>query len=278
MSFEALYAPLIQPPLPWFSLGLAIFTAWLMGFSRSGLGAGGFVVSPLMVLALGAKDGLAVIAVIMIPAGCLGCWQYRKNVDRKLLNPLIPAAFVGTALGALILWALIASGEETVVHQRMEYVVAGLSLVYVALVSFRDKIAQLGGGGGPATPKGVFSVGSLLALSQTVANSGSPLITVYFVRHGLEKKQFVAAQNFFLLIQNTIKLIPFVALGVLHIGNAGAALLLFPLTLLGSWNGKQFNRASSEKSFFALYIVLLVIGFVSSVILLWGRSKFLGLF
>ncbi len=249
-----------------------------MGFSRSGLGAGGFVVSPLMVLALGASDGLAVIAVIMIPAGCLGCWQHRKNVDRKLLTPLIPAAFVGTALGALILWALIASGEEAAVHERMEYVVAGLSLLYVALVSFRDKIAKLGGGGGPTTSKGVFAVGSLLALSQTVANSGSPLITVYFVRHGLEKKQFVAAQNFFLLIQNTIKLIPFLALGVLHIGNAGAALILFPITMLGSWNGKQFNRVSTDKSFFTLYIVLLVLGFFSSVILLWGRSDFLALF
>ncbi|WP_309383138.1 sulfite exporter TauE/SafE family protein [Cerasicoccus frondis] len=278
MPLQDIVAPLIQAPLPWFSLGLAVFTAWLMGFSRSGLGAGGFVVSPLMVLALGAKDGLAIIAVLMIPAGCLGCWQHRNNVDKKLLKPLAPSAFLGTAIGALILWALIASGEEAVVHRRLEYVVAGLSLLYVALVSFRDKIAKLGGGGGPPTPKGVFGVGSLLALSQTIANSGSPLITVYFVRHGLEKKQFVAAQNYFLLIQNTIKLIPFVALGVLHIGNAGAALVLFPLTLFGSWCGKLFNRYSSEKSFFKLYIALLVIGFISSVLLLWGRANFLALF
>lgn len=249
-----------------------------MGFSRSGLGAGGFVVSPLMVLALGGQDGLAVIAVIMIPAGMIGCWQHRHNIERKLLKPLVPAAFFGTIIGALVLWGLISSGEEAIVHRRMEYVVAGLSLVYVALVSFRDKIAHLGGGGGPTTSKGVFTMGSLLALSQTIANSGSPLITVYFVRHGLEKAQFVAAQNFFLLIQNVIKMIPYVALGVLHLGNAGAALILFPITMLGSWNGKQFNRVSTEKSFFALYIVLLVIGFISSAILLWGRSNFLALF
>jgi len=249
-----------------------------MGFSRSGLGAGGFVVSPLMVLALGAQDGLAVIAVIMIPAGLMGCWQHRKNVDRKLLTPLVPGALVGTAIGALLLWALIASGEEALVKRRLEYVVAGLSLLYVALVCFREKIAHFGGGAGPPGNVGVAAAGTFVAFSQTVANSGSPLMTVYFVRHGLEKTQFVAAQNFFLLVQNIIKMIPYVALGVLHLGNAGAALILLPVTLLGSWCGKLFYRVSTEKSFFVLYVILLVLGFISSAILLWGRSQFLALF
>lgn len=278
MDWNTVISPLIDQPLPWFCGLLAIFTAWLLGFTRSGLGAGGFVVSPLMVLALGGKDGLAVIAVIMIPAGVLGCWQHRREVDGRLLRPLLPAALVGTALGALVLWALVSSGEEADARRHMEYVVAGLSLLYVILICFRDRIARWHGGGGDPTGRGVFTVGSALALSQTVANSGSPLITVYFVRHGLAKAQFVAAQNFFLLAQNLLKLIPFVLLGVLHLGNAGAALLLLPLTLLGSWNGRQFYRISTEKTFFLLYTLLLVLGFISSVVLLWGREDFFGLF
>nr|WP_267908239.1 sulfite exporter TauE/SafE family protein [Cerasicoccus arenae] len=255
-----------------------MFTAWLMGFARSGLGAGGFVVSPLMVLALGAKDGLAVIAVLMVPAAIIGCWQHRKEVEASLLKPLIPSAFLGTILGGLILWSLIASGEENEVHQRMEYIVAGLSLVYVALVSFREQITKFRGGGGPPKTNGIFSVGALLALSQTVANSGSPMMTVYFVRQGLKKDRFVAAQLYFLLVQNILKLIPFVALGILHLGNAGAAVMLFPITLLGSWSGQRFYEKSTEKSYFAWYIVLLVLGFLSSVILIWGRPNFLNLF
>lgn len=244
-----------------------------MGFSRSGIGAGGFVVSPLMVLALGADDGLAVIAVLMIPAGVTGCWQYRNGIDGPILRALIPGAFAGTTLGALALWALTASGEAAAVHQRMEYLVAAFSLGPVIMVGFRNKIAKWGGGGGPPPPLGIFVTSSMVGFSQTTSNTGSPLLTVYFVRHGLEKSQFVAAQNYFLLVQNSIKLIPFIFLGLLHFGNAGAALLLLPLTLLGSWNGKQFARLSSEKTFFALYIALLVTGFLSSVLLLWGRTN-----
>lgn len=273
MTWASLIDPLIHQPVPWISVTLAVFTAWLMGFSRSGIGAGGFVVSPLMVLALGGGNGLAVIAVLMVPAGLIGCWQHRRQVDRALLKPLMPAAILGTVLGGLVVWALVSSGEEATVHQRLEYVVAGLSLVYVALVSFREKIARWGGGGGPVTAPGAFVAGNLVAFSQTVANSGSPMLTIYFVRHGMEKTAFVAAQNFFLLAQNLLKLVPFALLGVLHPGNAGAALLLFPLTLFGSWCGNKFSAACSEKTFFALYVGLLVLGFIASILLLWGRAN-----
>lgn len=249
-----------------------------MGFSRSGLGAGGFVVSPLTVLAVGADDGLAIIAVIMIPAGAIGCWQHRKALERQWLNPLIPAAFFGTILGGLVLWMIISSGEMSIVHRRLEFVVAGLSLLYVVLVSFRDKIVKLGGGSGPPSSKGVFTFGCLLAISQTVANSGTPLLTVYFIRHGITKERFVAAQNAFLTVQNTIKVVPFLILGLLHLGNAGAALLLFPLTLVGSWCGKHFYQMASERVYFGCYIALLVIGFLSSAILIWGRTNFYHLF
>jgi uncharacterized membrane protein YfcA len=275
---ETLLSPFLQQPIVWFSVTLAIITAWLMGFSRSGIGAGGFVVSPMMVLALGASDGLAIIAVLMIPAGVVGSWQYRKNTDWKMQSALIPGAFVGTAIGGIILWSLIVSGEESVVQRRMEYVVASLSLLYVALVSFRERIVRIGGGGGPALFPGIFGIGSIIGLSQTVANSGAPLMTLYFLRHGLKKDQYVAAQNLFLLVQNVIKLVPFIALGILHLNNAGAAILLFPLTLLGSWVGRKFSAVSSEKTFFALYVTLLIIGFVSSVILIWGRGNFFRLF
>jgi len=88
----------------------------------------------------------------------------------------------------------------------MELVVAGLSLVYVALVAARDKIANLGGGAGPPRPLGIFFVGTGLGISQTVANSGAPLMTVYFLRHGIAKARFVAAQLDFMLVQNPIRL------------------------------------------------------------------------
>jgi hypothetical protein len=78
-----------------------------------------------------------------------------------------------------------------------------------------------------------------------------------------------------MLVQNLIKLVPLLLLGILHLGNAGAALLLIPVTLVGSLLGKLFYRAASERLFFAFYIGLLVIGFAVSLLLIVGRVRVL---
>ena len=265
----------IDQPVPWLAVTFALCAAFLMGFARSGLGTGGFVVSPLMVFGLGATDGLAVVAVLMLPAALLGVWQHRGEAGPDLLRPLLPAAFLGTAIGALLLWLMVSEGAIALIHRRLELVVAGLSLVYVAMMAARDKIAQLGGGGGAPRPLGIFLVGTGLGISQTVANSGAPLMTVYFLRHGIDKAHVVAAQLDFLLVQNLLKLIPLLLLGILHLGNAGAALVLIPVTLLGSLVGQRFYRRASERLFFAFYIGLLVIGFAVSVLLIVGRDRVL---
>lgn len=265
----------VEQPILGLAVALAVLAAFLLGFARSGLGTGGFVVSPLMVFALGAADGLAVVAVLMLPSAVLGVWQHRGEAGRDLLRPLLPAAFLGTVLGGLLLWLLVSDGEIARVHRRLELLVAALSLIYVTLMAARDKIARLGGGAGPPRPFGIFLVGTGLGISQTVANSGSPLLTIYFLRHGIEKARFVAAQLDFLLVQNLLKLVPLLLLGILHLGNGGAAIALLPVTLAGSLAGKRFYGAASERVFFMAYIGLLLIGFAVSLLLIIGRDQVL---
>jgi hypothetical protein len=230
-----------------------------------------------MVLGLGATDGLAVVAVLMLPAAVLGAWQHRGEAGPSLLRPLIPAAFVGTTIGGLLLWLLVATGQMDLIHRRLELVVAGLSLVYVAMMALRNQIANIGGGAAAPRPLGIFLVGTGLGVSQTVANSGAPLLTVYFVRHGIDKARFVAAQLDFLLVQNLLKLVPLLLLDILHLGNAGAALVLIPVTMIGSLVGERFYQAASKRLFFGFYIALLVVGFVVSVLLIIGRGRVLSL-
>lgn len=273
MNLELILSAFATQPWPFLAVALAIVAAFLMGFARSGLGAGGFVVSPLMVLALGGGNGLAVVAVLMLPAAALGVWQHRSETNPTLSNPLMPAAIVGTAIGAAILWLLVSDGAMALVHRRLELVVAGLSLLYVALIMWRERVARMFAAKGAPTVRGLFALGTAIGISQTVANSGAPLMTVYFLCYKIVRQQFVAAQVRFLLVQNAAKIVPLVLLGILHLGNAGAAIVLLPLTFLGSWAGHIFYEKTSEKTYFICYSALLVIGFAVSVVLIIGRDR-----
>jgi len=239
------------------------------------LGAGGFVVSPLLVLALGGSDGLAVTAVLMLPASFMGAWQHRKDSIASITKPMLPAAILGTVIGGLILWQLVTRGELSVVHYRIEIVVSVMSLIYIVLISFRNQIANIFNLKGTPSNTKLFGLGALVGMSQTVVNSGTPLMTVFFLCYRITKEKFVGAQLMVLLAQNLFKLLPFILLGILHFENATAAILLLPLTFIGSWLGNNFYKKATEKTFFGLYVVLLFIGFVASVLLLIGRENIL---
>ena len=244
-----------------------------MGFGRSGLGTGGFIASPLMVFAIGAVNGVAVVALLMLPAALLGVWQHRAGARRTLLLPLLPSAAIGTAIGGLILWGLVSSGEEAEVHRRLELLVALLCLVYGLLLTLRDWLANLGGGAGTPRASGLVLMGSAVGISQTVSNTGSPLMTLYFLRHGLNRGTFVPAQLSYMLVQNVLKLIPLISLGLLTPINATAGFILIPVTLAGSFAGQGFFLKASDTQFFRLYVLLLVMGFAVSLGLLIGRDN-----
>lgn len=273
---ESALQPLLSQPVTWLCLPLAVLAAFLMGFTRSAFGAGGFVVSPMMVLALGGSDGLAVVAPLMLFAGSVSCAQHCKGIDRHTLTPLLISAVAGTALGGVILWQLVSSGEEAAIHRRLELVVGALSLAYVALVSLRDKIKAKQPH--DPSPFHLFLAGGGVSLSQTVANSGSPIMTIFFNYHGWARERFVASQSWFLEAQNAAKLVPFVLLGILHAGNFGTSVLLMPLAMLGNWLGKIAFQRMSERTFFRAFTAMLALGFFTSALLIYGRTKLLALF
>jgi len=267
---------LLPQPAPVFCFLLAVFTALLLGFTRSGLGAGGFVVSPLMILALGPTSGLAVVALLMVAAGAVSIRQHKGEADRALQKPLIISALVGTMIGGMVLLALMRSGNLDAFHRKMEVIVGILSLLYILLVSLHKRIAR---NRPTRTPngKGLFAVGGLVSLSQTVANSGTPMITLYFLWNGIKKEHFVADQVQFIFAQNVVKLLPLLLLGILHLTNAISALLLLPFVLAGNWIGKKSFLRMSEDGYFRTYAFLLLLGLACSLILIWGRIPFLKL-
>lgn len=263
-----LTSSLSLPPLAVF---IAVAASFLMGFSRSGIGAGGFLVSPLMVLGLGTANGVGLVAMQMLIAGSVSAWQHRADVDRQLFPPLFSGAAVGVGVGGLVLFLILHSGSYDEVHRLLEKIVGALAILYVLLLACRDSIV---GHRALRLPGRIETtvVAATVSLSQTVANSGTPLMTLFFLRCGMKKAEFVADQSIYLLVQNILKLVPLALLGLIHFGNVLLFIYSVPLVLFGSWLGKLAFVKFPERVFFRLYIVLLLVGMAASIALLFGWS------
>lgn len=256
-------------PSPLIGAVIAILASFLMGFARSGIGAGGFLVSPLMVVGLGAANGVGLVAMQMLVAGSISAWQHRRDVDRALCPPLFGGAAAGVLIGGGLLYLLLHAGSYADFHRSLEKLVGALSILYVVLLTFRN---QLVGHPAPRVPGPTLTatVAGVVSLSQTVANSGTPLMTVFFLRCGMKKEEFVADQSIYLLVQNTLKLVPLALLGLIHFNNVMLFVYSLPIVLLGNWLGQLAFKTFSERVFFGLYILMLVIGLAASLTLLFG--------
>ncbi|WP_415411127.1 hypothetical protein ACLM45_06040 [Synechococcus sp. A10-1-5-9] len=100
---------------------------------------------------------------------------------------------------------LVSSWEEAEVHRQLELLVAMLCLVHGLLLVLSERLTYLG----------LVLMGSAAGINQTASNTGSPLKTLYVLRHGLNQGITMRAQLSQLLVQNMLKLIPLTSLGLL---------------------------------------------------------------
>ena len=83
--------------------------------------------------------------------------------------------------------------------------VAMLCLVHGLLLVLSERLTHLG----------LALMGSAAGINQTASNTGSPLKTLYVLRHGLNQGITLPAQLSHMLVQNMLKLIPLTSLGLL---------------------------------------------------------------
>ncbi|MEL7088886.1 MAG: TSUP family transporter, partial [Planctomycetota bacterium] len=94
-----------------------------------------------------------------------------------------------------------------------------------------------------------LTAGGLAGFVSTLAHAAGPVMTVYVLDQGLEKRRTVGTLVLFFFVLNLLKLPTFVGLELITGRTLAASLLLIPLVPLGSLLGLCLNRAIPEKPF-----------------------------
>lgn len=225
----------------------------LFGISKGGFGSGlGMLAVPLIALVISPVQAAAILLPILCFMDLLGLWAYRGKWMLPELRVLLPASLVGIAVGTLMF--------EYMSPARLRLL---LGVVAISFTLNHWLQAQWGQAAehklfGPVI--GVTAA-AVSGFTSFIAHAGGPPVTMYLLRRGLDRTQFVATTVVFFAVVNYVKLAPYAWLGQFDASNLKTSLVLAPLAPVGIGMGVWLHNRVTDRFFFQVaYAMLFVVG------------------
>lgn len=235
---------------PWFYL-LAIPAVLITGISKGGFAGGaGNMMMPLMALAVPAPVAAGIALPLLCAMDVSGLRAWWGKWDKREMRVLVPGALVGIVAGGLA-FSLFSD-------RAIKGLVGVMTLVFLARTLWLARHRQPP----PAAPHDPVK-GALCAaasgFTSTIAHAGSPPLAIYMYPRRLDRQVMAATSVVFFGIVNYVKLIPYVLLGNLSVGNLSTALVLLPLAPAGVYLGIWLQRHVPDRWFYRLLYALLLL-------------------
>ena len=215
-------------PVGWFPFCLVVFSAMLLGLSKTGIP--GVAVFAVVLMAFGfhgdAKYSVGVILPILIFCDFFAVTWLRRDVEWRRLWKLFP--FV--AIGIFVAWWTM----DRLSNTTFKVGLGVLILVLLALEWLRRRLAM------DRIPHQWWFTGFMGVLggfSSTIANAGGPVMTVYLLSCGLDKRHFMGTCAWFFFLLNLSKILPSWDLGLINRTTLTLNLWMIPPALVGVFLG-----------------------------------------
>lgn len=221
------------------------------GISKAGFGSGA-AFAAATVLALVVEPGLAL--GIMLPllmlvdvASLKPYWGKWSMPDVRLL---VLGGLPGVALGA----ALYTVASPDLLRLLIGGVSVGFVLWQLSLARGWVRVAR------QYWPDWAgYGFGALAGFTTFVSHAGGPPASMFLLSRNLDKTQFQATTVLVFWVLNIAKFVPYSFLGLFTAQTFMANLALAPFALIGAWIGVRAHHLVSERLFFGLTYVLLVL-------------------
>ncbi len=238
---------------------LAALAVVLLGLSKGGLSGLGALAVPLMALKIAPVQAAAITLPIMIAQDWVGVYAFRRDVDRRNLVILLPAAIVGIVLAYLM--------AKRVNEDVVRLAIGLISVGFVGLTLLRERLsaharrAEVG--------PGLFW-GAAAGFASFVSHSGGPPFLVYTMPQRLKTSTFAGTSALFFAAVNLLKVPPYLMLGQFSRANLMISLTLLPLAVVSTLGGVWVVRRVSADKF---YNFILVVTFGLGVKLIYDAAR-----
>jgi uncharacterized membrane protein YfcA len=239
--------PLLDPLF----LALAVVSILISGVSKGGFGGGlGILAVPLLALTVSPVEAAAIVAPLLCAMDLVGLRAYWGRWDKRLLLLMIPGAFLGMGLAALMFGMITVAGMRLFLG-----VIATVFALHFWARPFMGRLAPV------IRPwMGPFA-GFLSGFTSFIAHAGGPPVQVFLLGLRPDKTVYVATTVGFFTVLNYIKLVPYTAMGFFTPTTLLTSAVLAPLALVGMWLGVRLHGTIPQETFYRIcYTMLLIVG------------------
>jgi hypothetical protein len=241
---------------------LAIPAVILLGLSKGGFAGLGMVTTPMLALIMPPLQAAAILLPLLIIQDAISVWTYRHAWSAWNLKVLMPGAALGMGTGALF--------AGIVSNATIELTVGAIGLSFVLyswlfkwlrpdLTLARDKPRR------PPVALGLLW-GALAGFMSLLIQVGAPPYQIHILPQRLDKLTLVGTTVIFYAFMNTMKIVPYFALGQFSTRNFATSLALLPLAVAANLLGIWLVRRTPTEWFYQIAYLLM---FLISLALLW---------
>ena len=197
----------------------------------------------------GTQQGILALLPVLLVADVFVVARFRRHAEWNLILKLLPAVAIGMIPGALVLLYT----EENVLKP-----VIGWTILIIVMIELARRHYQWT----ERVPKSLWfaiAMGCLAGFCTMVAHAAMPVMTIYLVSQGIDRKKFVGTAAWFFLILNLCK-IPIY--GPEMVGNSKLLwydLWVAPVALIGCMLGAYALTKMSDRFFTVLALILAAI-------------------
>lgn len=200
------------------------------------------------------QNNLAISPVELLlgyPTNAILAWKERRAIDWKLCLPLCAMVLAGCLPGAFLLKS---------VDARAIKIFFGVVIVLIALEMLLRK-----GGTGKQNRWVMLMIGILSGMLCGLFGVGA-LLGAYLSRVTDDTHAFKGNMCMVFFVENTFRLILYIASGIITLAAAKQALLLAPVMLVSLWLGMKAGHVLNEKTAKKIVLVMLIISGVALII------------
>ena len=238
-------------------------SAMIISAAKAGFGGTIGVLSfPIMVYACSGNTMLAAgtMLPLLVAADLVALASWWRKWNGRAAWMLLPGALAGIAAGAAVLWVLrhldrAAAGAAA--NAALMLIVGVISLGFVVLqvlTVLRGRVLAFR----PVPWQGA-AVGAAAGVTSTLAHAAGPVATMYLLPQQMPKGTYVATTVLLFTVINQVKLVPYIALGLINPATLGAGLVLLPAVLIGAVAGLKLHSRVDPKQFIAVVYILLTL-------------------